>query len=518
MAFASATFVMAFLPAFLVAYFVVPVRWWRNAVLLVASLAFYAWGDPSHVLLLVGSILVNYVLGMGIAAARSSGRRRLSGALLALDVAANVGMLALYKYAGAVTSALSALLGTTLPVPDLGLPLGISYFTIRSVAYATDVWRGRVEAQANPFLFALFVAMFPCTVAGPIVRYQTVSSELAERRETLAGVAGGLRLFATGLAQKVLLSNAVGGLAAEMLSRGGEGIGLVGSWLGLLAYSFQLYFDFAGYSLMAIGLARVCGFTFERNFNYPYVSRSVTEFWRRWHISLSTFFREYVYFPLGGSRVSVPRNVLNLAAVWVLTGVSHGATWNFVAWGLYFLAVLLLEKFCLRRVLDRAPSALRHLYVIVAVMLAWLLFWVSDPVQLAGYLAAMAGLHGLTGTATFYSLEAWQYLPLLAVCCVASAPVVPWLRSLVVGRPRGAHAAAARPALLSEGGELSFRNIDSSGMCDVASFEDAAASPARRAAVTALSLVCDVVLLVLSVVSVVSIASGSFTSFVYAAF
>ena len=512
MAFASSTFIMAFLPAFLAAYFVLPMRGWRNAVLLVFSLLFYAWGDPAHLALLAAAIVLNWALGLAVGAARER-RPRLATALAALGIVADVGALALFKYAG------------PLGLPA-ALPLGASYVSLRCVAYLADVRRGRVRAQANPLLFALFVAMFQSMVAGPVTRYQTVGCELSGRRETLSGVAGGLRMFATGLAQKVLLSDAVGTLAAEMLSRGGAGIGLLGSWAGLLAYSFQLYFDFAGYSLMAVGLARVCGFTLERNFNYPYASRSVTEFWRRWHISLSTFFREYVYIPLGGSRAGTGRTVLNLAVVWVLTGVWHGATWNFVAWGLFFLAALLVEKFALARALEAAPAALRHLYVAVVVMLAWLLFWVSDPACLLDYLAAMAGLHGLTGSATPYSLIVWQYLPLLLACCVASAPVVPWLRTRVVGMPRGRHFRHASgrhfhpapPALLGEGGELGFREVDSSTLCDVDGYAREAATPARRALVNALSVLCDLALIALAALSVAALASGSFSSFVYAAF
>ena len=362
MVFSSSVFLLLFLPAVLVAYFVIPNRAYRNIILLLASLLFYAWGEPVYMVLMIVSIVVNWLFAILVES------REAKGAFLFADLAANLAILGFFKYQGFVAQNINVLFGTAIPDLDLPLPIGISFYTLQAISYVVDVYRGEVPAQRNPLYLGMYIAMFPQLVAGPIVRYSTIRDQILNRKENLADFCAGVRLFIVGLAKKVLLANAVAILAAEMLEGGGSQIGAAGAWAGLIAYTFQIYFDFSGYSDMAIGLGKMFGFQYLRNFNYPYISKSITEFWRRWHISLSSFFRDYVYIPLGGNRVGKPRWIFNLSVVWVLTGVWHGAAWNYVLWGVFYLVVLLLEKFVWGSALAKLPSILQHLYTIIVFM------------------------------------------------------------------------------------------------------------------------------------------------------
>jgi len=363
MVFSSSVFLFAFLPAFLALYFVFPWRAWRNVWLLISSLFFYAWGEPAYVLLMVASILANWGFGLAIgkAGGKGGGRPRASKALLGCAVAFDCLVIGFCAYEGFLAANVNSLVGFAL-VPDLELPLpiGISFYTLQALSYVIDVYRGQVAPQRNLLYLGMYVACFPQLIAGPIVRYSTIQEQVVGRRETLSGFAGGLRLFIVGLAKKALLANTVAMLATKMLSMGGPQIGAVGAWAGLVAYTFQIFFDFSGYSDMAIGLGRMMGFKYLRNFNYPYISKSITEFWRRWHMSLSTFFRDYVYIPLGGSRCSKARWAFNIAVVWTITGLWHGAAWNYVGWGAYYGLLLICEKLVWGKALARLPEPVQH--------------------------------------------------------------------------------------------------------------------------------------------------------------
>ena len=423
MVFSSYTFLFYFLPPLLILYYLIPRRslGGRNLVLLAFSLFFYFAGGPRHLPLMLLSIAINYVGGLLCAK-----RRRWA---LVLTMAVNLGLLGWFKYAGFVGENLRAL-GLPLSVPEVVLPIGISFFTFQGMSYVIDVYRGDTPPAKNPLQVALYIALFPQLVAGPIVRYTTVAEELVSRRETFDDFAAGALRFSFGLAKKMLLANNLSLMADEAFST--APIGAAAAWLGAIAYTGQIYFDFSGYSDMAIGLGRMFGFHFEENFNYPYLSKSVTEFWRRWHMSLSGWFRDYVYIPLGGSRAGTAKQVRNILLVWTLTGLWHGAAWNFLLWGLYFGVLLLGEKFWWGKALERAPSPLRHLYAMVIVVLGWVLFRCEGLAAVGSYLGAMVGLSGAGWGQALYFLR--QYGVFLAVGVVASLPVKDALRAALQRR------------------------------------------------------------------------------------
>ena len=357
MVFSSISFLFVFLPLLLAVYFLLPARLreGRNLVLLLFSLFFYGYGGPRFLLLMLLSIAVNYA--GGLLAAPGQRRRRLWTGLV---TAVNLGLLGWFKYAGFLGANLNRI-WTGLPVPEVALPIGISFFTFQGLSYVLDVYRGEAVAERNPLRVALYISLFPQLVAGPIVRYTTVADEIRSRRETLDAFTDGAVRFLFGLGKKMLLANQLGLLADQVYATRPEFLTTALAWLGAAAYTGQIYFDFSGYSDMAIGLGRMFGFHFLENFNYPYLSQSVTEFWRRWHISLSTWFRDYLYIPLGGNRCAHWKHIRNILVVWALTGLWHGAAWNFLCWGLYFGLLLLGEKYGWGRILERAPAALRHL-------------------------------------------------------------------------------------------------------------------------------------------------------------
>ena len=423
MVFSSYTFLFYFLPPLLILYYLIPRRslGGRNLVLLAFSLFFYFAGGPRHLPLMLLSIAINYVGGLLCAK-----RRRWA---LVLTMAVNLGLLGWFKYAGFVGENLQAL-GLPLSVPEVVLPIGISFFTFQGMSYVIDVYRGDTPPAKNPLQVALYIALFPQLVAGPIVRYTTVAEELVSRRETFDDFAAGALRFSFGLAKKMLLANNLSLMADEAFST--APIGAAAAWLGAIAYTGQIYFDFSGYSDMAIGLGRMFGFHFEENFNYPYLSKSVTEFWRRWHMSLSGWFRDYVYIPLGGSRAGTAKQVRNILLVWTLTGLWHGAAWNFLLWGLYFGVLLLGEKFWWGKALERAPSPLRHLYAMVIVVLGWVLFRCEGLSAVGSYLGAMFGLSGAGWGQALYFLR--QYGVFLAVGVIASLPVKDALRAALQRR------------------------------------------------------------------------------------
>lgn len=499
MVFSSSVFLFAFLPLVTAVYFIAGNRI-KNTVLLLFSLVFYAWGEPVYVFLMIVSILVNWVFGRLTASSLSYKKL-----LLVVALVIDLGILGFFKYQGFLADNINVLFGTTLiPNLELPLPIGISFFTLQATTYIVDVYRGKVSPQKNLLSLGMYISMFPQLIAGPIVRYETIEDQVNNRKGTLDGFASGLRLFIIGLAKKVLLANNAAILANNMLVAAPSDIGSIGAWGGLIAYSFQIFFDFSGYSDMAIGLGKMFGFKYLRNFNYPYISKSITEFWRRWHISLSTVFRDYVYIPLGGSRVSRKRWVANIAIVWGLTGLWHGAAWNFVFWGLYYGIILILEKLIWGRALAKLPSVLQHLYTILLFVIGWCPFWIGDPTQLGEYFQALFGVFGLTGFSTFWELHVWEYWPLCIVCVVASTPVIPWsryyLESLFTGVDYKGEAAPER------GNEEPPSVEFTQGIHILNKY---------RTLSSVVKVVVDACLLLLLGLSIFSIVSGSYNPFIY---
>ena len=426
MLFSSLEFLYVFLPLGLGLYFLFPMRW-RNGVLLGLSLLFYAYGEPRFALLMAMTIAANYLFGRLLCRVK---RRR---AVLSLAVAVNLSLLFFFKYAGAVFPALG----------EIPLPVGISFYTFQTLSYVVDVHRGRVEASRDPVGFGAYVTMFPQLIAGPIVRYDEVEVALRERRASAERIASGISLFCVGLAKKVLLANPAGEMAEELLLGASS---FLGAWLWLLFFAFQIYFDFSGYSDMAVGLGRILGFEFPQNFCYPYLSRSITEFWRRWHITLSSFFREYVYVPLGGNRRGRWRTYLNLLIVWALTGLWHGASLNFLLWGLYFFLILVMEKAFLLRVLDRIPALLRHGYALFFILLGWLIFASDGTRDTLSLLPFLFGGAPLLDGWSLYALR--RSMVLLGLMTLGATPFGRWLWERFRGRFPGVCVALRIPLCL----------------------------------------------------------------------
>lgn len=446
MVFSSLPFLIWFLPAVLAAYFVAP-RHFRNPILLLFSLFFYAWGEPLYVLLMIGYIAMDYGFGRWIGSAHAAGNRPRARRVLILAVVLNIALLGFFKYTDFLLSTLNGLFSLSLPLLKLPLPIGISFYTFQALSYLIDLYRGEVEVQRNPLDFGMYVSLFPQLIAGPIVRLKTIADEMRDRRETAALFASGVRRFAAGLGKKVLLANTAGALWEEIAAVDPAKLPTLTAWIGLFAFTFQIYFDFSGYSDMAIGLGRMFGFRFPENFDHPYLSRSITEFWRRWHISLGTWFREYVYIPLGGNRKGIKRQILNLLIVWTLTGVWHGASWNFVVWGLFFGILLVLEKCFLLRRLERLPRVLSWTYAMLLVMLGWALFSHDSLAGGAAYIAALFGGGGQTPSFSFYYLT--TNLLLFAVMALFSTDFPRRLYRRVTARLGEAALAVAEPLALA---------------------------------------------------------------------
>lgn len=381
MLFSSIEFLFFFLPLSLILYFAVPKKL-RNAVLLAVSLVFYGWGEPRYVLLMIATVVADYIFGILVA-------RRHSRAWLITAIVCNLALLGFFKYYDFFAS----LVG--LPLLGLALPVGISFYTFQALSYVVDVYRGE-EAQQNIVAFGTYITMFPQLVAGPIVRYTDIKEELSARTNTSPRIAAGILRFLSGLGKKVLLANAAGEVFEHFSAMNGNGLGTLGAWTGMIFYALQIYFDFSAYSDMAIGLGHILGFTFPENFNYPYCADSIRDFWRRWHISLSTWFREYVYIPLGGNRRGLVRTLLNMLAVWSLTGLWHGAGLNFLAWGLYYFLLLASERLFLGKLLTQLPRLLRYAYALFFVLIGWVFFAHTDLSTAITYLGTMFGFVGPT--------------------------------------------------------------------------------------------------------------------------
>lgn len=421
MLFSSIVFLFTFLPIILILYYLVP-RPMKNVILLFGSLLFYAWGEPVYIFLMIFSILFNYICGLDIA--RNLGDQAAARRSLIFTVAVNLCLLGFFKYEGFVLDSLSAVLPVDIPYRAMALPIGISFYTFQILSYIIDVYRGHVKVQTNLLDFALYVTMFPQLIAGPIVQYADVDRQLHVRKESWGKFGEGSMFFIRGLAKKVLLANTIGMVYTEVAALAPGKVSVLSAWIGCIAYAFQIYFDFSGYSDMAIGLGKMFGFEFLKNFDYPYISQSITEFWRRWHISLGSWFREYVYIPLGGNRVPVIKHLRNLLIVWFLTGLWHGAAWNFVAWGLYYGFILILEKYFLGRVLDRLPAVIRHIYSLVLVLIGWVFFFSPTLGGAVDYIQLMFGVgaNGLVDSEGLYLLT--TNLLLLILLVIGSTPIV----------------------------------------------------------------------------------------------
>ena len=426
MLFSSNVFLFAFLPSVLLIYYLCP-RSLRNPVLLLWSLVFYGWGEPVYLFLMIGTILINYLFGAMIHIRMQ--RNRNARWYLVGGVAINLMLLGFFKYAGFFAQQYNQIpFLPDISVPDIELPIGISFYVFQSMSYIIDVYRREAPVQKNVLTFGTYVTLFPQLIAGPIVRYYDVAQQMDGRRESVSQFASGISRFVTGLAKKVLLANAMGLLWEGTRDAYGNvqimGLvhyeGTLAAWIGIIAYALQIYFDFSGYSDMAIGLGRMFGFEFLENFNYPYISRSITEFWRRWHISLSTWFKEYVYIPLGGNRKGLPRQIVNLLIVWGLTGFWHGASWNFMLWGLYYAALLIVEKLFLLKLLKKLPTVLTRIYSMAAVLFGWALFYFVD----IGALGAFFGrLFSVSATNVYGTNLILSYLPILGIALVCATPL-----------------------------------------------------------------------------------------------
>ena len=426
MIFSSLTFLFAFLPLTLAVYFLAPLRW-RNLILLLVSLFFYGWGEPIYITIMFLSILIDYSHGLLVEKYRENDKK--ARYFVAQSIIFNLLLLGFFKYWDFFAANLSLIPGISIPQFGIPLPIGISFFTFQTMSYTVDVYRKDAPVQRNIINFGAFVTMFPQLIAGPIVKYKTVAAELNQRSHTFENFALGARRFCVGLAKKVLLANSIGALWDAQLAAQGTGeLSVVGAWMGLFAFGFQIYFDFSGYSDMAIGLGRIFGFRFNENFDYPYLSSSVTEFWRRWHMSLTSWFREYLYIPLGGNRGGTAKALRNILIVWFCTGFWHGASWNFILWGLYFAAWLIIEKYMLRNVLTKTPAAIKHLYTIIVVFVGWGLFAMEDLTVCGQYLKTCFGGGTLWGAADGYILRSYALTFLILIVASTTLGVKVWNR------------------------------------------------------------------------------------------
>ena len=417
MVFSSLTFLFMFLPAVLLTYYIVP-KCCKNVVLFAFSLLFYAWGEPVYVGLMIFSTILDYTCGRIVEKYRHKTQSQIA---LTVSVCINLGLLCLFKYSGFLVEQFNNIFRTSIDVPELAMPIGISFYTFQTMSYTIDVYRGEVKAQKNILDFGTYVTLFPQLIAGPIVRYQTVAEQIDNRTLSFDRFGSGVKRFICGLGKKVLLANNIGLLWSSVSSTPLSQLSTVSAWLGIVAFGLQLYFDFSGYSDMAIGLGRMLGFDFVENFDYPYISQSITEFWRRWHMSLGTWFRDYVYIPLGGNRKGFAIQMRNIAVVWFLTGLWHGASLNFILWGVYYGILLVIEKLFLTKLLKKLPSVFRHIYAIICVLIGWVLFSFENMSDGLSYLKVMLGQNTFcTGDAIYQLLS---YLPLIVICLIGATPL-----------------------------------------------------------------------------------------------
>lgn len=410
MVFSSIFFIFCFLPVFMLIYYLLPGKS-RNIALVLGSLIFYAWGEPVYVILMLFSSVFNYYMAMELDNSEDSSRK---GNLI-FTIIVNLVILVFFKYFGFLLDSVGNVIGVTIPHPELSLPIGLSFYTFKNLSYIFDVYKGKIAAQHNFLTFAVYSTMFPHMAAGPIVRYADIETQLERRSLSITKFGIGAELFIKGLAKKVLLADNLAGVFADAAS--GGSMSVLTAWIGIFAYTMQIYFDFSGYSDMAIGLGKMLGFDFQKNFDYPYISTSVSEFWRRWHISLGSWFRDYIYIPLGGNRVSTVKHIRNILIVWALTGLWHGASWNFVFWGLYYGLFLLLEKYVLCRILPKLPPFVCQIYTMLAIMIGWVFFSQTSFSSLTGYLGALFGIgaSGFADATALYTLRSGLILFIISI-------------------------------------------------------------------------------------------------------
>lgn len=423
MVFSTPVFLFGFLVLTLGVYYIVPRRF-RNPVILFASLIFYFWGEPVYTFIMVFSTLVDYTHGLLVERCKAKGNIRGAKAAVASSVIINLSLLLFFKYWDFIALSLKSAGLDFMPVIGLELPIGISFYTFQTMSYTIDVYRGDASAQHSILNFGTYVTLFPQLIAGPIIKYKDLGEQIDSREYTVGRFADGVIIFLIGLSKKLLIANNVGKLWDYFLSAPTASLSVCGAWLGVIAFTFQIYFDFSGYSDMAIGLGKMLGFEFLPNFNYPYVAKSISDFWKRWHISLTTWFREYLYFPLGGSKCGKLKWLRNFIIVWAATGLWHGASWSFLVWGLYFCVILLAEKLFLGKWLEKLPAAISHIYTLLLIVLGWAIFGIEDFTQLGAYLKVMFGFGGapLADGVFLYYLRC--YLPVLIIADVASTPLL----------------------------------------------------------------------------------------------
>ncbi|WP_304340534.1 MBOAT family O-acyltransferase [Metaclostridioides mangenotii] len=427
MIFSSLIFLFSFLPIVFILYYLVSDKL-KNFVLLLASLFFYAWGEPKYIFLMLGSIAANYIFGLKV----SSNNKKEKKLWLIISVIFNIFLLVIFKYTNFFVDNINTLFNANISIPTIALPLGISFFTFQTMSYVIDVYRKDGDVQRNIFDLALYISLFPQLVAGPIVRYQTVDEQINKRTYSSDKFAVGVNRFICGLAKKVILSNQLGMVADGVFATNIANLSIAESWLGIICYSLQIYFDFSGYSDMAIGLGKMFGFDFLENFNYPYISQSVSEFWRRWHISLGSWFRDYVYIPLGGSRVSKFNLYKNLFIVWFLTGFWHGASWNFIVWGLYYGILIALEKSFLEKLLYKLPKMLRHIYLLFIVIIGWVFFRANDIGQALEFIQVMFGINANPIVNANFKIYLIDYYYIVLAAIVLSTPILKTTKSLLL--------------------------------------------------------------------------------------
>lgn len=418
MVFSSISFIFFFLVLVLLLYFLVPFKA-KNIVLLIFSLIFYAWGEPIYITLMIFSSIVDFTVGRFIEKYfHDKNKKKL---FLILSIVINLSLLGFFKYSDFLIETINSIFNISIPLLKLGLPIGISFYTFQTMSYSIDVYRGEVKAEHNFLAFMTYVSMFPQLIAGPIVRYETVSQELHERTINLEKVSSGFMRFLRGLFKKVLIANSIGFLFTTISTL--DNMSIMTAWLGIIAYTFQIYFDFSGYNDMAIGMGKMFGFTYLENFNYPYIAKSITDFWRRWHISLSSFFKDYLYIPLGGSRVSKIINIRNIFIVWLLTGLWHGAAFNFILWGIYYGVILILEKFILKKYIEKLPDFFKHFYTLILVIIGWVIFAFDDITMLGNYFNNMFNIfsYPLFDSMFFYYLK--NYFVILIIATLFSTPI-----------------------------------------------------------------------------------------------
>lgn len=418
--FSSLTFLYFFLPIVLLLYFIVPMKV-KNVIILISGLLFYAWGEPIYIVVMIISSSIDYVAGRLLH--KFDDKKKLRLVLLLVSLSMNLGILAVFKYSSFLIGNVNGIFGTSFIDPKLPLPIGISFYTFQSMSYTIDMYMRKIKVQKSLLNFMSYVSLFPQIVAGPIVRYEDVQNEMETRTINTTKVAEGIGMFVKGLAKKVILANNIGLIWTAVRVMDFNTISTATAWIGILAFTFQIYFDFSGYSDMAVGLGKMLGFNFPQNFNYPYIAKSISEFWRRWHITLGSWFRSYVYIPMGGNRKGLPKTIRNLVVVWMLTGLWHGASWNFILWGLYFGVLIILERLFLGKLLEKMPGFISRAYAFILVVFGWVLFEITDLGQAFSYFKAMFGGTGVViDSASKYLLE--TNLIIFAICIIASTQII----------------------------------------------------------------------------------------------